>query len=243
VFPVSAIKWIAQRRSRLPPKSGEPGAVGGCRFGDLSRLSPVSEDYGFDRGTPVDRYYIERFLGDNSGDISGRVLEVGDNAYTLRFGSDRVAQSDILHVDASNPRATLVGDIAREQTLPKASFDCIVFTQTLHLVFDMRAAVANLHDALKPGGVLLLTAPGITSVDTGIWAQTWYWSITAVAARRLLEGRFRPDRVAVEAHGNVFAATAFLYGLAYEELDRADLDMDDPRYPVIVAARAVRRET
>lgn len=235
---VSVIRGIARRLSRSTSV-----AVGSCWFGDLKRLTPISEDYGFDRGSPVDRYYIERFLGGNSGDIAGRVLEVGDNAYTVRFGGDRVAQSEILHVDASNPRATLVGDIARPGTLPEASFDCIVFTQTLHLVFDMRAAIANLHDALKPGGVLLLTVPGITQVDIGIWAETWFWSLTSIAGRRLLEERFRPEAIAVEAYGNVFAATAFLYGLAFEELDLADLDADDPRYPIIVAARAVKAAT
>jgi SAM-dependent methyltransferase len=238
VVSVSVIRWIARRRNGSPTIP-----VGSCRFGDLRRLSPISGDYGFDRGTPVDRYYIERFLGDNSSDIAGHVLEIGDNVYTLRFGGDRIVASDILHVDASNARATLVGDVAQPGTLPKARFDCIVFTQTLHLVFDMRSAIANLHDALKPGGVLLVTAPGITQVDTGIWAKTWYWSVTAVGTSRLLQERFRPERIAVAAHGNVLAAAAFLYGLACEELDQTELDAEDPRYPVVIVARAVRADT
>jgi SAM-dependent methyltransferase len=115
-----------------------------------------------------------------------------------------------------------------------------VLTQTLHLVFDMRSAVAALHRALKPGGILLLTTPGISQVDRDEWTASWYWSLTAAAARRLLNEHFRPDAVAVVAHGNVFAAAAFLYGLAFEELDRTDLDVDDPSYPVIVTARAVK---
>jgi SAM-dependent methyltransferase len=208
-------------------------------FGDLSR-SPFSRCWGLDRGTPVDRYYIERFLGENTSHIHGRVLEIGDNAYTLRFGGAQVRQSDILHVDASNTRATFVGDLTQQGVLPEGVFDCIVLTQTLHLVYDMRAAVATLHRALKPGGVLLLTTPGITQLDPGQWGATWYWSLTARAARRLLEERFSPDSVAVEVHGNVFAATAFLYGIAVEEIDRADLDVDDAIYPVTVAARAVK---
>ena len=28
------------------------------RFGDLRRLVPFSREFGFDRGTPVDRFYI-----------------------------------------------------------------------------------------------------------------------------------------------------------------------------------------
>ena len=213
--------------------------LGSVRFGDLRR-SPFSRCWGLDRGTPVDRYYIERFLAENADDIRGRVLEIGDNAYTLRFGGPRVRRSDILHVDATNSRATFVGDLSRLDVLPESVFDCIVLTQTLHLVYDMRAAVATLHRALKPGGVLLLTTPGISQLDPGEWGPTWYWSLTALAARRLLEERFSPNGLAVEAHGNVFAATAFLYGIAVEEIDRADLDVDDAAYPVTVAARAVK---
>ena len=214
--------------------------LGTVRFGDLKRVTPISRIFGFDRGTPVDRYYVERFLAENAEDIRGRVLEVGDNAYTLRFGGARVERSDILHVDATNPRATIVGDLAQSEVLPEAAFQCIVLTQVLHFVYDMRAAVATLHRALRPGGVLLLTMPGITQVDSGSWGSNLAWSVTPAAVRRLLEERFRSDAVAVEAHGNVFAATAFLYGLAVEELDRAALDVDDANFPVVVAARAVK---
>jgi SAM-dependent methyltransferase len=208
--------------------------------GDSRRLVPVSRTFGFDRGTPVDRYYIERFLAENAGDIRGRVLEVGDNAYTLRFGGARVGQSDILHVDATNPRATFVGDLARRDVLPEGVFDCIILTQTLQFIFDMHGAVATLYRSLKPGGTLLLTAPGISPVDRGEWGAIWYWSITAVGARRLLEEQFPSDAITVGAYGNVFAATAFLYGLALEELELADLNVDDASFPVTVAARAVK---
>jgi len=176
-------------------------------------------------------------FADNSADIRGRVLEIGDNAYTLRFGGAQVRQSDILHVDASNPRATFVGDLSRPNALPEAAFDCIVLTQTLQYLYDMRAAVATLHGAMKLGGVLLLTAPGISQLDPQ-WGH--YWLLTPLAVRRLLEEQFSPDGLAVEAHGNIFAATALLYGIAVEELDRAELDMDDAVYPVTVAARAVK---
>jgi SAM-dependent methyltransferase len=238
VLPATVLRGIQRLRGR--PQTFPLGSV---RFGDLRRLSPISRTFGFDRGTPVDRYYVERFLAKNAGDIRGRVLEIGDNAYTVRFGGARVERSDIMHVDATNPRATFVGDLERSGVLPEAVFDCIVLTQTLHLVYDMRAAVITLHRALKPGGVLLTTVPGISPIDSGEWGPSWYWSLTAAAARRLLEERFRPDDVAIETHGNVFTATAFLYGLALEELERADLEVDDSSFPVTVAARTVKAKS
>jgi SAM-dependent methyltransferase len=206
-------------------------------------VQPISRTFGFDRGTPVDRYYLDRFLAQHKGDIRGRVLEVGDDRYTARFGGAQVEQSDVLHVDAAHPSATLVGDLVQADTLPAAAFDCVVITQTLQFIFDMRAAVATLHNALKPGGILLLTTPGISQIEEGEGASSWYWSMTAVAARRLLEEKFPAAEVKVEAYGNVFAATAFLYGLAAEELDRADLDVFDPSYPVVVTCRAAKSKT
>ena len=44
----------------------------------------------------------------------------------------------------------------------------------------------------------------------------------------------------VESHGNVLAASAFLYGLATSELTRVELDWRDPEYEVLIAVRAVR---
>jgi hypothetical protein len=123
--------------------------VASVGFGDLRRLQPITKNFGYDRGKPLDRRYIEDFLSRNAEDIKGRVLEVADNAYTIQFGGTRVTQSDILHANANNPRATVVGDLAEGDNFPLQAFDCIVLTQTLHFIFDMEKAVATLHRMLK----------------------------------------------------------------------------------------------
>ncbi|MDQ6672148.1 MAG: hypothetical protein M3069_15630, partial [Chloroflexota bacterium] len=81
-------------------------------LGTLRRTGPVSDEFGFDRGTPVDRYFIEQFLEQHRQDIRGHVLEVRDSGYTDRFGHD--------------------------------------LTQTLHLIFDVRDAIAHAHRILRP---------------------------------------------------------------------------------------------
>jgi SAM-dependent methyltransferase len=134
-----------------------------------------------------------------------------------------------------------VGDLTQPGTLPNASYDCIVLPQVLQYLFDLRAGIVNLHRALKPGGVLLLTAPALSQCDQEEpW--TWYWRFTTPAVRRLLEDQFGKEAVSVEAHGNVFAATAFLYGIATEEVSISDLSVDDANYPIVVAARVIRRK-
>ena len=231
VLPVHLRDRLLRGRNRVPP----PGRV---HFGDLHRLAPVSGCFGFDRGLPVDRYYIERFLERHATEIVGRVLEIGDDAYTRRFGRSRVFRRDVLHVRQGNPHATLVGDLTDPDVLPEGAFDCIILTQTLQLIYDVRLAIERIHRALAPGGAVLVTAPGISQIDSGEWRHTWYWSFTAPALQRLFGDVFGADAVLVERYGNVFAATAFLQGLAVEELNTSDLDVIDQAYPVIVAVRA-----
>jgi SAM-dependent methyltransferase len=217
----------------------QPGSV---NFGDLRRLEPFGRHFGTDRGRALDRYYIEGFLAQHAEDVRGRALEVGDDTYTRRFGSDRVTQADVLHVTSGNPRATIVADLADAPHIPDDTFDCIILTQVLHLVYEARSAVRTLHRILKPGGVLLMTVPGLSQVPHGTqWAHTWYWAFTELSTLRMLEEAFGPGRVAVASTGNVFAATSMLYGLAAEDLHETELDAHDPDYPVIITARAQKR--
>ncbi len=227
-------KLLGRSRKHLP--------LGTVDLGDLDRTHPVSSDFGWDRGTPIDRFYVERFLEQNASDIRGRALEIGDASYCRRFGQE-ITRQDVLHVSPHAPQATIVGDLARAGTLPDAAFDVLAVIQTLHLIYDMKAAVEAMHRALKPGGTLLLTVPGITPIDGGEWRDTWYWSLTGQAAQRLFSEVFGVGNVTVKVDGNVYAATCFLQGLALDEVDRAKLDEFDPSYPVIVSVRAHRAAT
>ena len=208
-------------------------------FGDLRRVTPVSREFGFDRGDPVDRRYIEGFLARHAADVRGRVLEVKDAAYTRRFGGERVEVSDVLDVDPTNRDATLIDDLTTGTQLPSDAFDCVLLTQTLHLIFDVHAAARTLHRILKPGGVLLLTVPGITQIPRSE-SSYWYWSFSSLAAERLFRDAFVDGAVDVTSHGNVLAATAFLYGLAGHELRDDELDANDPDYPVTITVRATK---
>jgi SAM-dependent methyltransferase len=207
--------------------------------GRAASTAPLCREYGYSRGTPIDRHYIEAFLEDHSSDIRGRVLEIGDDTYSRRFGGDRITRQDVLHVHAGHPQATIVGDVGESGVLPKKAFDCIILTQVLHLIFDIERAVEQIHAALRPGGVVLVTVPGISPIHDGPWNDSWYWSLTDIALSRLLSGPFDAAKVTVSSRGNLFAATAFLHGAAVEEVATAKLDLLDPAYPVTVTARAV----
>lgn len=214
--------------------------LGSIRFGDLKRVEPISRRFGGDRGTPLDRHYIGNFLERHAADVRGRTLEIGEALYTRQFGGDRVTESAVLDADASNPNAAYVADLTDCPRVPSNSFDCFILTQTLHMIYDVRAVVRTAHRVLAPGGVVLATVPGISQIDAGTGRDTWFWSMTPRCAKLLFEEAFRPEEVSIEPYGNVLAAVAFLHGLALEELDPADLDALDPLYPVITGVRAVK---
>jgi glycosyltransferase involved in cell wall biosynthesis/SAM-dependent methyltransferase len=233
--PVRARVWARlHAQVYVPP-------VKAVRFGDLRRLAPFSRDFGYERGTPVDRYYIERFLATHQGDVRGNVLEVADDTYTKRFGGSRVSSSDILHVAPGDPRATIVADLSDAGHIPDASFDCAIVTQTLQVVYDVPAVVRTLYRILRPGGVALVTVPGISQIsryDMDRWG--YYWSFTSLSLRKLFATSFPEANILTESFGNVLTATAFLYGLAWEELRRGELEHRDPDYEVIIGLRAVK---
>ena len=208
-------------------------------WGNLRRLTPISSVFGFDRGLPLDRYYIEGFLKRHSADIYGSVLEIGDPSYTRKFGGGAVTRSDVLHAVPGNPKATLVGNLATGEGIPQEAFDCMILTQTLLFIYDVQAAITNIYGALKPGGVLLATFPGISQIsryDMDRWGD--YWRFTDASARRLFGDVFELENVKEETFGNVLSTCAFLHGLATHELKPEELDYHDPDYQMLITIRA-----
>lgn len=236
----------AARRSQLTRRAVRVPQIRSARrraFG--LRLAPVSNVYGYDRGTPIDRRYIEWFLtrfagaqGYAEGAIAGRILEIGGREYADRFGADG-SRVDVLHANAANPEATIIGDLVDQAVLDEGVYDCIICTQTLQVIWDVAAALSTMHRGLKPGGALFITVPGITKAclpDRDYWGD--FWRFTKSSIRRLCEEAFPGGKVEVEAYGNVVSAARFLYGFSAEELAPAELSMHDPDFEVIVAVRA-----
>lgn len=195
---------------------------------------PVSSVFGFDRGTPIDRYYIDSFLAENRILIRGTTIEIAENTYTKRFG-ENVIKSLILHY--SDPKADIIGDLQTGEGLPSEIADCIIMTQTLLCIYDLKPAIKHTLQLLKKGGNLLLTNPGITQIsryDYDQWGQ--YWSFTDQSIRRLFEEFVPVENIKIKTYGNVKTAASFLYGLAFEELTRKDLQYHDPDYQLVIGA-------
>lgn len=208
-------------------------------LGTLRWVAPVSRRFGYDRGTPIDRYYIEQFLEANRGSIRGRVLEVKDSGYTDRFGTNVTAR-DVLDIDPSNSLATIVDDLAACGTIPDNSFDCFVLTQTLGLIEDVHAAVRHIHRILKPEGTLLATMATMGQIGDKEPHLVDYWRFTPASCKALFGGAFGSDAVQVHTYGSCLTSVAKLVGMAREELTTRELERDDPAYALLVAVRAVK---
>lgn len=211
--------------------------------GRISASKPLSMHYGDDRGQPIDRYYIDKFLAAHAADLRGRVLEVGEDNYSRRFGGNRIERQEVLHLHQGHPGATITGDICNPDTLGEAQFDCILFMQTLAYVFDFDTAVANLRRALRPGGVLLVTVSGVTANCTNKWRESFFWMFTPRAFKRILDAHFDREHVSVQGFGNLYAATAFLHCASVQDVSKRKLDRqpdpEEPEYMILVGARAV----
>lgn len=207
--------------------------------GIFGRSTPLRRAFGCHAGTPIDRYYIESFLAQNARVIRGTVLEVGDDSYTRRFGGNRVRRSDVLHVNEEDEKVTLVADLSQAEEFPAARYDCVILTQTLQFVFDVPGAIESIHRTLRPGGVSLVTAPGISQIsryDMERWGE--FWRFTSRSLPRLFSEQCAWSRLEVGVHGNILATTAFLHGVVTEEMGRSRLDATDPDYELLLTLRA-----
>jgi SAM-dependent methyltransferase len=147
----------------------------------------------------------------------------------------------VLHINPDAPEATLIGDLCSSDCLPKDTFDCIILTETLFCIFDVRPAIANLVASLKPGGVMLITSAGIAQIsryDLERWGD--YWRLTTMSLRRLLEEVVPAEQFTITSGGNVLAAVSLLHGIVVEDLTPEELDHADSEYEVTVLARVVK---
>jgi len=227
------------RRSRVRYSEDPPFQC--VHFGDLRRTTPIHAGFSIGRGTYIDRYYIERYLEQHSDCIRGRVLEMADNGYTTRMGGSRVTRSDVLDVRPNHPPATIIADLATGDGIPSDTFDCVVLTQTLNFIYDVRGAIRTVHRILKPGGTVLASVSGIAQIAPDEMKYCGdYWRFTSLSLMRLFQEAFPADCITVESHGNVLAAVAFLHGLAVEELSAEELDRRDPNFELTVLLKAVK---
>ena len=228
-------------KSNNSKKEQQVPGVGHIQFGDLRRLEPLTRSFGYERGQPIDRYYIEKFLHKHTNDIAGHVVEIGDDRYIKQFGGDKVTHPDVLDQAHPGSSPTIIADLTNAGHVPSNTFKCIIAIQTLQFIYDIHAAVSTLYRILKSGGVLLAslsTVSQISRYDMDQWGD--YWRFTSAAVQRLFGDVFGANHIQVESYGNVLVSAAFLYGMSAQDLTTEELDFHDKGYETLICVRAVK---
>lgn len=204
----------------------------------LNSVEPVSRLFGFDRGTPIDRYYMEKFLAWNSIEMSNpkNTFEVGDSTYSEKFYKD--ANHEVLMFDKGM-------DLTKPETIRRNYYDVFICTQVFNFIYDVKAAIRGAFSLLRPGGVMLCTVAGNISQVSRSDMENYghFWGFTYLGIQRLVEEVFGAQNVKVFPYGNAMAATAFIQGIAIEDLKAVDrLDDIDPEYAITVGIVAKKHE-
>lgn len=201
-------------------------------------VMPVGREFGYDRGGSICRYYLEEFMEEHKECIQGNVLEIGDRNYTMKYGGE--VKSYVLHFDDNATHIMhpydFVGDLRNGEGLEENFYDCIILTQVLMFVSDIRNTADILLKSLKRGGSILVTVSGITPIsrfDMDRWGHYLYF--TELSLRRMFERANVTCDVIIK--GNCKVACAYLQGMAAAELTTEELDYVDEDFPVVVMAK------
>jgi SAM-dependent methyltransferase len=93
----------------------------------------------------------------------GRVLDVGCGHMPFRDSVMRHAGSyEGLDVEARAEGVTYISDAVSMTGVPRSAFDTVLCLEVLEHVPDPRAVLASIASVLKPGGMLVLTAPHLS---------------------------------------------------------------------------------
>lgn len=208
------------------------------KMGTLRSIQPVTRDFGFELGTPIDRYYINGFIRKYSDNICGEVLEVSEDTYASKFANSDFRLT-LLHIDEK--KGCLQGNLETGEGIPSGKFNCIILTQTLPFIFDLEPVVNNIYKMLKKGGTLLATNPCISQIsrfDMDRWGD--FWRFTPLCIERLFQKKFSSNNISITSFGNVLTSTCFLQGIPAEKLSSEELDYLDEDYPVTIGLRAIK---
>ena len=201
-------------------------------------MSPIfkSNDFGFRRGTPIDRYYIENFLNFSKDYINGNVLEFGDSFYYNKLSICNNSSCDIFTSEMDNRNDGIIrihGDLSDVHYSLFSKYDCIICTNVLNFIFDINAAILGIYNILKPGAVCIVTLAGYSTHISRYDYEKWgdYWRFSDKGAIKLFEKYF--EIIFIKNYGNFYSATAQMSGFSIEELEIEKINSNEKDYTML----------
>jgi hypothetical protein len=205
-------------------------------WGNLRRTQPFSDQFGFDRGTPIDRFYLDRFLEAERGVITGDVLEIQVASYARRFGHG-LRRVDTLDLTPQFSPTYLCDLAEADAVIPSDSYDCFLLPNTLQHLSGLQDALIQALRIVRPGGVILASAANLVRLTS---PTDDFWRVTPAGWRLITAHVWQGCSIDVRAHGNCLAVVAGASGLAVEELSASELSVQDDRFPVLTTIKCVK---
>tara|TARA_Y100000385_G_scaffold274995_1_gene318802 strand:+ start:293 stop:985 length:693 start_codon:yes stop_codon:yes gene_type:complete len=210
---------------------------------DLNNNDFISNDFGFGRGTPIDRYYLEIFLKTNQKYFIGESLEFGSDFYLKKY-NNRIKSFDVFtsFLDKKNSKNIIKGDLSLIEDLPKEKYDFIVCTNVLNFIYEIDSAIKGLHKMLKKNGICLISLAGfsthVSRYDMDKWGD--YWRLSKKTAIKI----FKKNNFEIEecnSYGNVYLASAQMKGFCVEDIDNEMLKNVDNDYQMLITLRIKKK--
>ena len=209
-------------------------AINTIDWGDLRRRFPLCNLFGFTRGTPIDRYYLDKFISEIRPQVAGTVLEVGgvlQNRELYQFS--KATEYHTLDI-AANPGVTSVGDVHDPATFKPESLDAVVIFNVLEHCHNPWVVVQNIYIWLKVGGKCFCMVPSAQRLHD---IPGDYWRPLPDGMQQLFQD-YRQKKLYV--YGNPLTVVANFMGISAEELSSDELDDFHPDYPVITCIVAMK---
>lgn len=202
-------------------------AIGEVDWGDFKRKVPICHACGFTRGTPIDRYYLSKFVAEIQDQVVGNVLEVGGVPKDKEFYDfSQRPEYRVLNLEPG-PGVDLVGDVHNPALIAPDSLDSVVIFNVLEHCYAPWEAVQNIHRWLKVGGKCFCLVPNAQRLHD---RPADYWRPLPDGISLLFKN-FAKRKLSV--YGNPMSVVGIFHGIATEEMTKEDLDAVHPDYPVI----------
>lgn len=207
---------------------------------EAPRVTPISPDFGYARGTPIDRVLIRRYLGSAPTSVVGIVHEVGESQFSPMLFPRAVHH--VVHVSPENETDLRVDflEVPQDQI---GLCEAIICTQVLNFIKEPLEALRGISSLLRPGGRCYMTVAGLAQVsryDSARWGD--YFRFMPQGFDHLLS---QCDAIRVIHRndlGNLFCAKCLMDGVVAEDVvEKRLLEVDDPLYPVVLGAVLERK--
>jgi len=202
-------------------------------------LKMEEESWHNNRCTPLDQYYIYKFLKDNSKYIKGRVLEIGTDLMAHQYGHENVVKSDLVN-KSTNVNAKFGRDSLIDYTsdIPSDTYDCIIAAYIFQPTHNLSPLIKTLYRILKPRGVMLAMTKSIGALVTEHSDYTdQHRHLTCLSVRKMFEEHFPIKNIAITCFGNVVSVKSLLVQLVSKESSQGESDYSNNRHHIVIGVR------